>query len=136
IYSQNKSRKLQIEIPEGMFTSVERDSSSLTTIAINKKPKPSSGILKLAISTTQNNYFLQILNDKGQVKYSISNQKTATFDSIIPGNYTIRVLIDDNKDGNWSYGNLLKNEEPETVYIHPEEISIRENWIVEMGISF
>ncbi|WP_421763776.1 Ig-like domain-containing domain [Ekhidna sp.] len=136
ISSQNNSRKLQIEIPEGMFTSVERDSSSLTTITINKKPKPSSGVLKLAISTTQNNYFLQILNDKGQVKYSISNQKTETFDSIIPGNYTIRVLIDDNNDGNWSYGNLLKNEEPETVYIHPEEISIRENWIVEMGISF
>lgn len=130
------TKKLSIEIPEGSFISVEGDTSNAVLIPVIKESEKPKGTLKIDIETSKKSFNLQLLDDNGKVRYNQKNQKAISFNTISPGNYTIRILIDDNNDGNWSYGNLLKNQEAESVYLHPEEISIRENWIVEMGISF
>ena len=64
------------------------------------------------------------------------NQKDLTFSKVTPGKYAIRALIDNNKDGKWSAGNLLLNTVPEDIYLHKEETAVRENWVLEIEISF
>lgn len=128
-------RKLEIELEEGAFISAENDTSKLKLIPFEKAKIQPTGTLKIKLNSEITHFKLQLVAKGDKVMYQIRNQKNITFTSIKPDTYKIRILIDSNKDGFWSYGNLLKNQEPEEVYIHPEETSIRENWVVEMSIS-
>ena len=64
------------------------------------------------------------------------NEKSLTFKNLKPGKYKIRVLIDSNDDGVWSPGNMLKQIEPEPVYIHPEMLIIRADWETSLDLTF
>ncbi|WP_424962664.1 Ig-like domain-containing protein [Ekhidna sp.] len=129
-------RNLEIVMKKNMFLSVENDTSSLKTIILQKPQSKPSGTLQLAIQTEKKSFTIQLTDKSGKVKYQRKNEKNLNFTSIKPDTYQIRVLIDSNEDGKWSYGNLLENKQPEDVFLYPEEISIRENWVVEMSISF
>ena len=106
-------------------------------MAIVEAPKPPTGLLRLQVETTQASYTIPLLKDNGTVAYQTNEiNQNITFRNLSAATYTIRVLIDNNSDGKWSYGNLLKNQEPEQVYINPETVTIRENWELEMMITF
>ncbi|NQZ76252.1 MAG: hypothetical protein HRT61_09090 [Ekhidna sp.] len=128
---------LEFEIEKGAFITVEQDTSDAKTLAIVEAPKPPTGLLRLQVETTQASYTIQLLKDNGTVAYQTNEiNQNITFRNLSAATYTIRVLIDNNSDGKWSYGNLLKNQEPEQVYINPETVTIRENWELEMMITF
>ena len=127
---------IEFHIEEGAFTSVEEDSSSVQKIVHKRNFSSPFGTLKLNLLTEKTSYIVQLVDSKKEVAYEASNNPTPTFD-VMPATYSIRILIDSNNDGRWSYGNLLKNIEPEEVYIFKEKIPIRENWIVEdISITF
>jgi aspartate 1-decarboxylase len=52
-----------------------------------------------------------------------------------PGEYDIRILYDDNKNGKWDPGNYSKKIQPEKVIALPKKFSIRENWDNESEIA-
>ncbi len=114
---------------KGAFVSIENDSTQESTITHKKSVKQEFGTLKLAIQTDKPSYIVQLLQGD-QVHYQSINDPTPTY-LVKPATYTIRVLIDTNNDGEWSYGNLIENKEPEQVYLFDEPVSVRENWIVE-----
>ena len=136
---KEKKKKASIEFftLSGAFISVENDSSKTESIKHRRVNKEKIGILKLNLTTNKNSFIVQLLDKSDQVKYEIKNVKTPVF-KVTPGNYKIRILIDSNNDGTWSYGNLIKNEEPEQILFFEEELSVRENWIVgeDISISF
>jgi len=128
--------QLSINVSPGSFYSIENDTSSNQSIEYRTTDSKEFGTITFQITTEEEKFFTQLLNDQNEVKYSIPNLKNPTFPKVTPGKYTIRILIDNNKDSKWSAGNLLKNIEPEGIYIHPEQTTIRENWIQEVEISF
>lgn len=134
--SAKTRRKLELIIDKGSFISIENDTSKLKSIQLEEQKTPPTGTLKLNLQTEEESFILQLLNKSGKVAYQKRNEKSFSFTSIKPDTYDIRVLIDRNSDGKWSYGNLLKNDQPEEVFIYPEEISVRENWVVELSITF
>lgn len=134
--STASQRKLEIVLNKNSFLSVENDTSSTKTIPLQKSQPKAAGTLQLDVQTDKKSFIVQLIDKAQKVKYQRKNKKQINITSIKPDTYTIRVLIDTNEDGKWSYGNLLKNEQPEEVFLYPEEISIRENWIVEMSITF
>lgn len=129
-------RNLEIVLKKNTFLSVENDTSSLKTITLQKPHSKPSGTLQLDIQTDKKSFIVQLTDKSGEVKYQRKNEKKITLTAIKPDTYQIRVLIDNNEDGKWSYGNLLENKQPEDVFLYSEEISIRENWVVEMSITF
>jgi len=78
--------------------------------------------------------FLQLIK-KGQNFDIVEEQKGLerlfTFNNLIPGDYYLRLLVDENKNGIWDSGNLLKQLQPEPVYIYPSKITIRALWDTE-----
>ncbi|SNS46297.1 Ig-like domain-containing protein [Ekhidna lutea] len=131
-----KQPALKLIIDKGGFVSVENDTSAQKALPLSKPTKQSAGVLKLTVQTDETHFTIQLIDENGKVAYQKSNEKNITFNTIKPSNYTVRALIDDNKDGKWSYGNLLKNQEPEQIFLYRQETSIRENWVVELGITF
>jgi uncharacterized protein (DUF2141 family) len=132
--TNNSSIEFQME--RGSFISIENDTTKRKTLLFKNTEKKSFGSVNIKLSTEYKNYTLQLLSPKGEVKYKMNNQALVSFPQVVPGNYSIRILIDSNNDGEWSYGNILKNEEPEQVFIYPDQTSVRENWVLDLEISF
>jgi hypothetical protein len=50
------------------------------------------------------------------------------FNHLNPGTYTLRVIIDANRNGKWDSGDLLKRKQPERVIPYNNEINLRPGW--------
>ena len=67
--------------------------------------------------------------DKLVAKQVVRSSEKITFDFLDPKEYTIRAIIDDNDNGIWDTGNLLRKVQPEKVLYMPQEFKLRANWI-------
>jgi len=135
-FRNTNNRQVEFFAETSAFVSVENDSSSVQTLKIPTEESSSFGTVKITVSTDYTSFTVQLLNDQDKVAYSQKNNELITFPKVTPGKYAIRALIDNNDDGKWSAGNLLLNKIPEELYLHPEETSVRENWVLELEISF
>ena len=76
-------------------------------------------------------YILQLLNSNNEIikeyKNAYSNS-SYTFNYVIPGKYTFRLIEDLNSNDMWDTGNYIKRKQPEPVYYFPSEIDVRANW--------
>lgn len=53
---------------------------------------------------------------------------------LVPGNYTFRIVLDENNNGLWDSGNFITRLQPEGVHYYSEPIRLRPNW--ESTITF
>ena len=53
----------------------------------------------------------------------------------LPGEYELRILYDDNKDGIWTPGNYTTKLQPEKAITLPQKIAVREDWDNERDIE-
>lgn len=128
------SYKLLIE--NGSFISVEND----TLKAIESKytfPKSENlGTMTVNVNADSIQYFIQLITaQKTDVIQQIYNCSTCNFKDIPPGKYSLRFLIDANKDSIWSIGNIRKDLPPEPIRHFPQETEIRSNFDMQLDIS-
>ncbi|MFD0863414.1 Ig-like domain-containing protein [Sungkyunkwania multivorans] len=75
---------------------------------------------------------LQVTVEKGEVVkeiYATASQPEYSFESLEPGKYYIRLIYDENKNGQWDTGNFLEKRQPEKVYYLPGDLKpLRANW--------
>ena len=135
IATSRPQRPLELMIHKASFISVDGDTTKTKKIPVRPLATYTYGTLKLSIQTEHTSFVTQLVDKAGVVKYEKWNEKQFTFPRVRPESYQIRILIDSDNDGEWSYGNLLNNQEPEEVYLYPDEISVRENWEVLLDIS-
>lgn len=127
---------IELILDTATFISIENDTSLLQSLKIPLQESSSFGTVKLAVNTDHTSFNVQLLEGKDKVAHNSWNSKNISFPKVKPGKYSIRVLIDNNNDGKWSVGNLLLNTIPEEIYLHNEETAVRENWVLEIAISF
>lgn len=127
---------IELILDTATFVSIENDSSQLYSLKIPLEESTAYGTIKLTCNTDKKSFIVQLLNGSQKVMYSSRDMKDITFQKVSPAKYFIRVLIDNNEDGKWSAGNLLLNSIPEDIYLHDEETVVRENWVLEIDISF
>ncbi len=82
-------------------------------------------------------FILQLTDEKGDVKASFYSEKETeiNFDAIEPNQYRLRLIYDDNKNGEWDSGNFLEKRQAEEIIYYPKmnekPIDVRANWDVE-----
>ncbi|CAL2079926.1 Ig-like domain-containing protein [Tenacibaculum sp. 190524A02b] len=59
----------------------------------------------------------------------VSTSKKITFDLLEPKEYSVRAIIDENKNNKWDSGNFLRRIQPERVIYFEKEFKLRANWI-------
>lgn len=52
-----------------------------------------------------------------------------------PGEYEIRILLDDNNNGKWDPGNYSQKLQPEKCYAFPQKLTVKANWDNERDIE-
>lgn len=127
-------------VPDSTF----QDMFGLWNRAINWKFKTNNkenyGTIKLKVSASgTTNHILNLLNDKNEVVEEIiistEKEKFVTISNIPAGAYRISVVNDNNKNGEWDTGNLLKQIQPETVKLLPETYTLKGGWDLDVEVK-
>ncbi|TWP28047.1 hypothetical protein ETU08_10050 [Apibacter muscae] len=75
------------------------------------------------------NFFFQLLDDKGKIIENIyGNNDSFNFKNLIPGTYSIRILVDENNNGFWDLLDLENLIPAEKTYLYPKAIEVRPYW--------
>lgn len=85
------------------------------------------------------NYVLQLLDASGEIvetdQTSGSTEFERMFNNIVPGNYKIRIIEDNNSNGVWDSSSYLSKQPAERVLLYPLQ-TVKPNWEVEGKVRF
>lgn len=138
-YPWRDERKYIINIAEGGFTGAFGGTNTAYTSQFSKDVIENYGELSASVTVpdTTKSYLLQVLDDRDRIisQTQLNKSTTVRFPLMAIGRYYIRVIYDDNKNGKWDTGDVTTRKQPEKVWNHPKEISLRANFEIEEAIT-
>ncbi len=87
------------------------------------------------ITKTPGDYILQLVTDKDEVvrQKFFNGSSNGIFEMVDPGLYRLRLIEDTNNNKLWDTGDFRKSIQPEKIEYHPDQITVRSNWEVEIS---
>lgn len=135
-----------MKVPVGGKLTLRLDSTALVPTSgqpIRIPPIPlvlaesgATGSVSGNIVTTKLHYFVQLINEAGQMVKQARDGKACQFAALAPGKYRLRVLIDENGNGRWDGPEPKFRTPAEPVFFHPDVLDVRANWEQEVKLSF
>ncbi|WP_430813352.1 Ig-like domain-containing domain [Carboxylicivirga sp. RSCT41] len=95
------------------------------------KSVDSYGLIRIQVLNPQKNWLVQLINRKDiivQQKYIRNETGKIGFRYINPGEYMLRIVVDENMNGEWDSGNYYERIQPEQMYYFPKKLNVRKNW--------
>lgn len=123
---------VELIIPKGRIFSVDSDTLDYQSINYKFATESQTGTISGTVATSANNFIVQLLRANNQeLVTQLSNARQYLFRFVEPGEYLIRIVVDENNNGRWDPGNIHKLSAPEQVYYYPEPITIKANWEIQ-----
>ena len=133
-FKKEESEKYTLEILPGAVIDFYGKSNDTLIQKINTNTYADYGNLRVNLKNVNRfPIIVELLDSKANIMASqVSTQDTTlNFDLIDPMLYTIRVIYDDNANGEWDTGNFLEKRQAEQIVYFPKEIDVRANWDVD-----
>ena len=94
------------------------------------------GTLYINVDSVPKNSLLQLVmkDEVLRQNYVPDNGKVA-FRYLKPGEYMIRLLLDDNRNGKWDSGDFEKRVQPEQFIYYMEKVAVRANWEIKVDFE-
>jgi hypothetical protein len=122
----------EIRIDSATFTSIYQRTSGKFKSEFKIRSLDEYSSVKLLLAVFNPKAILQILNPKDEVlSTKPASVKGTVFEYLKPGDYYVRMFIDENGNGKWDPGNLAKRRQPEQVYYYPKKMTLMANWEFE-----
>ena len=122
-------------IPDSSFFDIYGNTNDTLVYRVSVAGKKEYGSLEFTLTlpeTIENTVlYLNDSRDKVLAKRQIKGSATVTFPLLELGEYSISLLLDEDGNGRWSSGMILKNRQPEQVIKFGKEVEIRANWVVQ-----
>jgi len=122
-------------VPESSFISYNGLSNDTVIHTFKTITLRDLGSLAINVNMDDNpgDYIIQILSEKGIVveETFLNESGQIKFAFIIPAKYTIKAILDSNRNRRWDTGDYLRKIQPETVSFFKKVIEVRGNWDVE-----
>lgn len=96
--------------------------SELGTMQIDLMNLPGKPLI-ISASSKETTYTLISLPDKEQI----------LFENIYPGEYELKIIVDENEDGEWTPGVFNQYLQPEKVFTLPRPVQVKKNWESKLG---
>ncbi len=105
------------------------------TIHFRTKQKNDYGEMLLLFNKKDiGNQFMLLKNNVLKTTFEIKDT-LMQISMLLPDNYQLKILEDQNKNGRWDTGNFDKRLLPEIITIYPETILIRANWEQKINLQ-
>ncbi|MFA5045947.1 MAG: Ig-like domain-containing protein [Paludibacter sp.] len=122
----------EIAIDSAAFKSIYDDISNSFISKFKIRSLEEYSSVKLILANHNPKSVLQILDTKDNVLQSKpALEKGTRFEYLKPGDYYVRMFIDENGNGKWDVGDLTTRRQPEEVYYYPKKLSLMANWEFE-----
>ncbi len=126
-----------LNIKAGAITSTHNMSSDSCSYLVYIRDGDEFGILTVHIEKFTDKPILLELLKGGRVVETRSalNKQAITFDALIPGEYSFRIIEDDNENGFWDNGIFVSNKQPEHVHWYSKPVKVRANWEMDITLT-
>ena len=130
VYSFKENKKYQLRIDKEAFSSIYQLQNDTIIKSFKTKKEENYGNLKITVVPTfSENYIFQLIQkDEVVQEFFDKNDKTITIPYLKPGEYQVKLIVDNNKNKKWDAGNYQNNLQPERVILYDAKITIQENW--------
>lgn len=133
---EKETYSIQI-LPEAVSDFIDNKNKDTLNFLINTLENNAYGTLGISINKKgiKKPIIVQLIANKQVVEEKVLPQKTyVNFKGLLPNNYIIKIIVDENENGKWDSGNYLKKVKPEPVFFHEEPINVRANWDVNQQV--
>ncbi len=122
----------QIVVDSGKVKDIYGLESDSTILVFKKKEKREYANITLKLQDIPEGDVLAELLDKDKIirREKISGDKVE-FINVNPGSYAVRLIVDTDKDGDWTTGDYNGLKQPEMVYFFEKPLSVTANWDYE-----
>ena len=124
---ESLTRSVNLFLPFNSIISVERDTLPEQLIAYTPRDSTQLAILRGKIISTHPGHIVQLLSS-GKLVMETYVKDAYVFRNVKPGDYSIRVLADQNGDGQWSPGNIVTQTPAEPIKHFQGPVQLRANW--------
>jgi hypothetical protein len=116
------------------FSNIYGNVSDSTGTRFSVLTPESYGKLIVDISGNDGSRIIQLLSNTDKLVREIYNKGNGKveFPLLEKGTYRLRVIFDLNNDGKWTTGNFDTHRQPEPVSYCPQELEIKENWVIPL----
>lgn len=125
----------KIIIPDSAMVDMKGRISDSIVYEFKTREKEEYGtiFLNVAIQDTTQQWIFQLINDKAKVigQQIINKSQPIRFDFLNPAKYTLKAILDKNKNAIWDTGNYIKHRQAEKVLLFKTELDVRANWVIE-----
>ena len=136
-YKWVPEKSYQLKIDSAAFRNIyDRTSNKLKSdFKIRSLDEYSS--VKMMLQKFNSNVIFQLLDTKDVViATKPALEKGTVFQYLRPGDYYMRLFVDENRNGVWDTGDFNARKQPEQVYYYPKKMTLKANWDFEENWDF
>ncbi|MFN5417800.1 MAG: Ig-like domain-containing protein [Flavobacteriia bacterium] len=131
----NGSINLKIN-PNGISFRNKSTNDTIKNTFTIRSEKEFGTIIFNKLNLPENAYIELVKANKMVKQISLSElKKSSAVRYIEPGEYSFRVILDDNQNEKWDGGDVLTKKSAEKVLYFPEKIKVRANWETEVELE-
>lgn len=131
---KTKYSELEFQFKKGAI-STESGKSEEQKINYLFNEEKSYGALKINLSYYTTPILLQVYHNNKPIQlFSPNTTSDLIITELEPGDYTFKVILDENQNGKWDTGSLDGYVQAETVDLYSTTTKVRANWEVEVAL--
>ncbi len=92
-------------------------------------------LLKIDIQEMSGPYVMQLIASSGEVvkeEFFSKNSTNFNYTNLMPDEYKIKLLVDQNNNKMWDSGNYYQHLQPEKIIYYEKPLTVRANWEMEI----
>lgn len=132
---RGSSEEVRVEFEKDAITTLSGKSLSFNGVMkLNSSKK--YGILSVDVSSYENAIILQVMKGTDVVRelFLEPSSERVMIKELNPGDYTFKIVRDDNKNQKWDTGDLNTRTLPEQIDQYSQATTVRANWEVEVEL--
>ncbi|MCL1868708.1 MAG: Ig-like domain-containing domain [Paludibacter sp.] len=132
IYKWESEKSYQLEIDSASFISIYNKANNKLNTNFKIRSREEYASIKAIINPFDSAVVLQVLDAKDIVIASKPAEISGVlFEYLKPGDYYLRMFVDENGNGVWDTGSLSPRRQPEKVFYYNKKLTLMANWEFE-----
>ena len=131
------SNEFLIELMEGAIRGESGAQNSPLKQTIQVKEEKEFGKLLVHLSSTISSGIIELIQKEKVIKALSTNETTSDFifENLLPGEYSFRIILDENKNEKWDPIDVQQQKQAEDVLYFNTPVKVRANWEVETTLE-